>query len=462
MTNLADYAIAVPHVIKGRTVTGRDVEYGPPRARFATPAIQINDLVWPRTEQGPAFDVPVAEIIDVLVALGGILKRDPSGYLAEAAERCFELGPLPKDILQRAYDDIPALFRREEIETQLVNALGGPEVLDGWVETKSASGCGLRVRAFPPRLIHILAGNVPGVAACSIIRGALTKGVNLFKLPSNDLFSATAMLRYLADVAPGHPVTQSFSAVYWRGGDETIERQLCRPIYFDKVVAWGGEGAIRSIKKFVGPGFELVSFDPKTSISMIGREVFRSEAELEAVANAAAEDATAYNQSACVCSRIQYVEGDEADVDRYCTYLQAKLGLDRHTASAKGPAVPTELRGEIDGLRDLEPMFRVWGDYNGAGVVVRSEEPVDFYPDNKIVNVVPVAALKDAVRYVNVATQTIGVYPPERKAELRDALASGGAQRVVTLGRAIGSVTDGPHDGFLPLHRFMRWVADED
>ena len=44
-----------------------------------------------------------------------------------------------------------------------------------------------------------------------------------------------------------------------------------------------------------------------------------------------------------------------------------------------------------------------------------------------------VDTLGDAVRYVNVATQTIGVYPYERKAQLRDRLAARGTA-VVPLG----------------------------
>ena len=97
-----------------------------------------------------------------------------------------------------------------------------------------------RIRAFPPRLIHVIAGNSPGVAAVSIVRGALIKGLNLIKLPSNDLFTAPAILQAMADVAPGHPVTRSFSAAYWRGGDERVEGMLFRPQFFDKLVAWGG------------------------------------------------------------------------------------------------------------------------------------------------------------------------------------------------------------------------------
>ena len=74
----------------------------------------------------------------------------------------------------------------------------------------------------------------------------------------------------------------------------------------------------------------------------------------------------------------------------------------------------------------MQPHYRVWGGYEGRGLVIRSEEPVDFHPDGRVVNVVPVDSLAAAVHRANVATQTVGVYPPSRKAELRDALAAAG------------------------------------
>jgi hypothetical protein len=142
--------------------------------------------------------------------------------------------------------------------------------------------------------------------------------------------------------------------------------------------------------------------------------------------------------------------------------LQRELGVERPAATPLGKPLPEELAQEIDALRDLEPDYRVWGDGDGRGLVIRSEQPVDFHPDGKIVNVVPVADLRDALRHVGVATQTVGVYPLPRKAALRDALAARGAQRVVTLGRAALQEPGLSHDGFFPLHRFVRWVNDED
>jgi hypothetical protein len=455
-------ATAVPHVIKGQTVEGMAEKYGPAGAPFATPKLNLDELIWPRSLPGPAFAVPVAEIMDLLVATGERLTRDPDGLLGQACEQMKRTSPLDPGVLERDYARLGALFHRGGMLAQINNELGGPAVLDGWKEVNSEAGRAARVRAFPPRLVHILAGNAPGVAAISIIRGALTKGVHLLKLPSNDLFTATSILRAMAKVAPDHPVVRSFSAVYWRGGDEMVESRLLRPQFFDKLVAWGGESALRSAKKYVGPGFELVAFDPKTSISLIGHEAFASEETLAEVARLAGDDATPYNQGACVSSRIQFVEGSAAEADRYCALLHAQLGVERPTCAIVGQPVTGELREQIEVLAGLEPEYRVWGKFDGRGIVIRSEEPVEFYPDRKVVNVVPVRSLAEGVKFANVATQTVGIYPAERKREVRDALASAGVQRVVTLGRALGPAAGLPHDGFYPLHRFVRWVNDED
>ena len=95
-------------------------------------------------------------------------------------------------------------------------------------------------------------------------------------------------------------------------------------------------------------------------------------------------------------------------------------------------------------------------------MVIRSDEPVNFHPDGRIVNVVRVNSLEDALGQANVATQTVGIFPETRRKELRNALAAQGVQRVTAIGSA-GFVEAGlPHDGFLPLQRFVRWVNDED
>ena len=455
--------IPVTHVVRGQVQRAMDVEFTQSSGlRFATPKLDINSLVWPRNGLLPASSVPVDEIIDFLVGLGEAIKEDRFGHMTQALDNMAKTCTLEKRIIANSFGDIPGLFTRKVMEFLIEQELGGKDILDGWREVMRPSGRAARTRAFPPRLIHILPGNTPLAAAQAIMTGSMTKGVHLLKMPSNDLFSASAILQTMVALDPEHPLVQSFSAVYWRGGDESVESQICRPQYFDKLVAWGGEDAIRGAKKYAGPGFDLITFDPKTSISFIGRETFASEEALEQAAELAAIDATPFNQGACTSSRFQFVEGSIEDIDRYCEKLQANMGKDRHAASGLAWRVPLDVREEIEGLRGLEPDYRVWGSYEGRGIVIRSPEPVDFHPDGKIVNVVPVSSLLEAVPFATVATSTVGVYPPSRKLEVRELLASQGVQRIINLGQAMGKGVGIPHDGFWPLNRYMRWVNDED
>jgi hypothetical protein len=236
---------------------------------------------------------------------------------------------------------------------------------------------------------------------------------------------------------------------------------LFRPQYFDKLVAWGGGEAINNLVKYVGPGFQLVSFDPKSSISMLGREVFESEASVLEAAQSACNDIMMLNQEACAASRFQFIEGNKDDVNRFSEQLQ-KLIAERAIQSGDLRPIEAGMRDEIEALMLMDDDYTVFGDLDGKGIVIHSDEPVDFHPINKTANVVRVESLDDAVQYVTVATQTVGFYPDTRIADYRDRLASAGAQRVTRLGEAGGSTIGNPWDGMYPLHRFVQWVTHED
>jgi len=285
--------------------------------------------------------------------------------------------------------------------------------------------------------------------------------VNVFKMPSSDPFTCVAILRTMAEVDATHPVVRSMSAVYWRGGDDATERVLYRPQYFDKLVAWGGGDAITNVMKYIGPGFQLVSFDPKTSISMVGREAFDSEEAMVEAATLNAADVAMAIQEACVCSRFTFIEATPEQADRYCQVLAEQIRIDRMGEGTPRP-LEMDLKEQIETLRMMDDDYAVFGALDGHGVAIRSDEPVDFHPLRKTSNVVCVPSLMEAMKYVNVATQTVGVYPFGRMPALRDHLASGGAQRVVRLGEAGPAAIGNPHDAMYPLHRFVHWMANED
>ena len=194
---------------------------------------------------------------------------------------------------------------------------------------------------------------------------------------------------------------------------------------------------------------------------MVGKEAFASEQTLAEVAELNALDVAMANQEACVCSRFTFIEAEPDDADRYCELLAERIRIDRMGEGTPRP-LEMELKEEIDTLRMMDDEYAVFGKSDGRGIAIRSEEPVDFNPLRKTANVVCVPSLHEAMKYVNVATQTVGVYPFHRMAELRDLLASGGAQRVVRLGEAGPSAIGNPHDAMYPLHRFVHWMANED
>jgi len=458
-----EVVVSAPFFVRGQLLEGRDAVH---RSRdlgvsFATPRLDLNQVVHPRTEVPPLLNVPLAEIIDFLVETGERIKDPKNAVMQECIDRMCSTHILPREVVATQAIYAAAQLDKRRLMAEVEQNFPDPRALDEWIPKQDFTGRKSFVRAFGPRLIHVMPGNSPGVAVKSIAHGAMVKAVNLFKMSSSDPFTTVAILRTMAEIDANHPIVRSMSAVYWRGGDDATERVLYRPQYFDKIVAWGGGDAINNVVKYIGPGFQLVSFDPKTSISMVGNQAFASEETVDSVADLASADVMTLNQEACVSSRFLFVEGSQEEADRFSAKLHKRIA-ERAAASGDVRPLAMDLKEQIETLMLMDDEFGVWGKPDGRGVVIRSDEPVDFHPINKTANVVRVDSLDDAVKYINVATQTVGFYPFDRMADYRDRLASGGAQRIVHLGEAGPSTIGNPHDAMYPLHRFVHWMAHED
>jgi len=461
--NAVTEVVSAPFFARGELLEGHDVVH---RSRdlgvhFAAPRIDLDRVVQPRTEVPPLLDVPLAQIIDFLVETGQRMTDPNNPFMQSCIERMSRTHVLPRRVLESQVRGAAAYLDERLLNTVVERNFPDPKALDEWVPHQDYTGRRSFVRAFAPRLVHVLPGNSPGVAVKSIAQGAMVKAINLFKMSSSDPFTTVAILQTMADIDPRHPIVKSMSAVYWRGGDTSVERALYRPQYFDKIVAWGGGEAINNVVQYLGPGLQLVSFDPKTSISVVGKEAFASDETLHTVVDLASADVMVLNQEACVASRFIYVEGGHDTADRFCARLHERI-VERAATSGDARPLDLELREQIESMMLMSDEYRIWGRADGRGCVIRSDEPVEFHPINKTANVVCVASLDEAVKYVNVATQTVGFYPFNRMATYRDRLASGGAQRIVRLGEAGPSTIGNPHDAMYPLHRFVHWMAHED
>jgi Acyl-CoA reductase (LuxC) len=452
-----------PFFLRGELIEGADAIH---RSRdlgvsFATPKLLLDKAVPPRTEMPPLLNIPLPEIIDFLVMTGERIRDPKNIFMAECIDRMCATHILPREVVANQAVYAATYLDRQKLMAEIEQNFPDPAALDGWVPKRDFTGRKSFVRAFAPRLIHVLPGNSPGVAVKSVAQGAMVKAINLFKMSSSDPFTMVAILRIMAEIDPTHPIVKSMSALYWRGGDESVERILYRPQYFDKIVAWGGGDAISSVVKYLGPGLQLISFDPKTSISMVGKEALSDDATMDRVADLAAADVMTLNQEACVASRFLFVESTEAEANQFSGRLQSCIAA-RAKASGDIRPLDMDLKEQVEALMMMDDDYSVFGRTDGKGLVIRSDAPVDFHPINKIANVVRVDRLDDAIKWVNVATQTIGFFPPHRMPDYRDRIAAAGGQRVVQLGEAGPSTLGNPHDAMYPLHRFVHWMVHED
>ena len=467
-----------PAIIRGRVIDSNLVRFGGRNGdlEFMAPDPMSLLNLLPLGNPNKLADVyalSVDEILDYLEALGKALDLKTNVHLQHALALTLQTSPMTETLLRHQYMRIPSLFTREELE-DMVSQIGR-NYLEGWVlERTTSRGSKRYVRAFGARALHIVAGNSPILSAVTVIRNSVARGDAIIKAPSNDPFTGIAVARTMIDMAPDHPLTKHISIAYWKGGDGSFESKLYQPHNLEKIVAWGGFASVKHVTQYIQPGLELLSFDPKRSISVIGSEAFASEASMDEAAQRVATDFGAHNQEVCASSRIVFVMAGSAEdgiakTEDLARRAHAKLlALPDKISTTSRFGINRDLMSHIDAASMMDDFYTVIGTRNGEGGVIVSKlpEPVDFAPTltNRVANFVPVDSLEDILPRVDSYCQTIGIYPESLVPLIQDQLALAGGQRMVTLGYAGAGVTGfgAPQDGVEPVRRLCKWIFREE
>jgi len=309
----------------------------------------------------------------------------------------------------------------------------------------------------PTRQLHITAGNVPEAPLASIIRAVLTKSAAVVKLPSEAVLTGALFTLAAVATVPEHPLTKNMSVVYWPGGDSDIEKQLFRTGAFDRIVVWGSPETVISVQsqaRFT----RTVFFNPRYGVSLIGREAFSDN--LEEIITKAAADVMIYNQQACTASLVQYIEGNDEQIEKYARYLQKKLA--QYDELAPG-IVLSRVIGEVKNLRRGRYSQAQWylnekdNRFTSGVVVVKGEFDVLDHPMSRLVVIRPVADLNDALPSLNQNVSTVGVFPESKRNELRDRFAGRGVSDILPLGECSRTYSGMPHDGMPVLSELVDW-----
>ena len=466
--------VDVPLIIRGQIIESDMISFNARAGAvdFRAPDLAVHMSKMPVQAHAlrDLYNLTLDEIIDFMTEVGARLDLDENDHLRAAFEMSSHTSGIARPILESLYRNTPRVFTRDVI-SNFIDGQIGRAYLEGWVRTPLGPEQVLNVRAFGARSVHVIAGNSPGVAFLTILRSAVTRSDTIIKLPSNDPLTATAILRTMVELDAQHPVTRHLSAAYWKGGDDRVESALYQPRNIEKIVAWGGFASITHITKYLQPGIDLITLDPKHSASIIGAEALADEATIGEVAHLAAVDIGSFNQELCANARVIYVVCDEHDPEQ-----MEKLNLlgERILAAIQAlpPAISTrakapnpELQAEIEGIATQEDFYRLYrtdDDLAGAVIVSQFDEAVEFSDllYSRTANVVPVPNIEDALRRISAAQQSIGIYPDTLKREIRDALAIQGAQHIVSLGKVTQMGFIGPQDGLEVERRMLKWVRE--
>ena len=470
---MTDYKI--PILARGKVIEDYSLTFdGRYGSKFMCPdpVKYLPDILASRPDMQAMYDLSLDDVVDYLVALSDALDFDRNVHLQWALKLAAEFNDNPGHMVEHIYRSFGSgqgNLSRATLEAMIDTA--GRENLDGWACAIKPTQRISYVRAMGVPTVHVIAGNGPGIALLTFIRNALLRGFAIIKVPSNEIGAAIAIGRTMIDMAPDHPLSKAFSVAYWRGGDEAFETRLYNPRNVERIVAWGGQASVKHITKYVRPGIDLMTFDPKISRAVLGEGALASEKTMREAAVRMAADIGYGNQVGCASCRVAYVVSDGSaasldDIRRFGAMVLEEIKALPAFRSSEAKYVDPSFMSQLSSLSMLDDEYEVIGGGKGGGVIISlNGEQVDFADDLKYrhVNIVPLQNYDAIIKYITRDVQTVGVYPESVRDELRLPLALHGVQRITSLGFMLSyDAMTNPHDGNEALRKMATWVLAED
>jgi hypothetical protein len=288
----------------------------------------------------------------------------------------------------------------------------------------------------PVVIAHVLAGNLPGLAAVPIALSLAIRSAALVKPGRGDRVFPEVFARSIAAADP--ELGACVAVRYWPGGDRACEAAVCDGA--ELVVASGGDTSIADLRarcraRFIGHGHRV-------SFAIVTRE----HAVDAAAADALALDASLWDQRGCLSPQLCFVEGDFAAAERFAAQVAAALArwaarLPPGATSLDEQAAVRRFRDEAEwsGIARGTAVLHAPRDSLAWAVAIEREPVFRPTPLCRTVRVMPVANPDDlpaVLAPARAVLEAAGVAaPPERRPALEALLGRSGVHRVCALGR---------------------------
>ena len=355
-------------------------------------------------------------------------------------------------------------FRAPQLQRFVVEDFANPALLDAF-QPRVKGGM---ARAFGPELlVHVWAGNVPGLPLWSLICGLLVKAPAVGKVASAEPLFASLFARLLTEVEPR--LADALAIVWFKGGDTASEGALYAEA--DTVLAYGGNETLAALRQQLPVTTRFLPHGHKLSVGLVSAAALDAQ-HLPALARAAALDVVRYEQQGCYSPHTYYVaRGGRVSPREFAQSLAGELSALQHKFTRR--ALSLEEAASVAGWRQRQELkgqdgsVELIGDASAPWAVAYADRAGPLLPCalNRTVQVQAVAALAETLPLLAVQRdflQTVGVAAsPEELHALAEGLGRAGATRICALGQMTAPEAGWHHDGRFSLLDLVRMVEIE-
>jgi len=407
-------------------------------------------------------------VSQIIAVVDRVIARllDPGDPYRQEAEKLLPLvtGYDP-EMVRLGFTGYLKTFRAPQLQRFVAEDFANPKILDEFQPIQK----GGMARAFGPELmVHIWAGNVPGLPLWSLISGLLVKAGNVGKVSSAEPLMASLFARLLAEVEP--QLADSLAVVWWKGGDAAREQALFGQA--DLVAAYGGNDSLAQVRGRVPITTRFLPYGHKLSFGMVGRAALDARRAVS-TARLAAYDVCRYDQQGCYSPQVFYVErGGKVAPQEFAQYLAHELAALEHKYPRR--ILPLEEAAGVAGWRQTQELktfsqtgASLIGEAGAAWSVAYADAAQPLAPCalNRSIQVMAVDSLEDVVPQIagqRAFLQTVGLAAaPKELFRLAEALGQAGVTRISAIGAMTAPEAGWHHDGRFNLLDLVRLVEIE-
>ena len=261
------------------------------------PAFLTNDIKWQELDfsnkrQSVTVNVPVLtvkqckELSDhVKLNSAQFLKRQSTNTIIDLVDKAIErllnrndpvrlkaeqllpvITGFDPEMIRLSLTDYLKNFRKPQLLRFIAEDFSNPKILD---EFQPIVKGGFAKAFGPDCLLHIWAGNVPGLPLWSLISGLLVKAGNIGKVSSAEPLFASMFVQLLIDIEP--KISDCLAVLWWDGGNTEQESIFLENA--DVVLAYGSNTPLKEIQNRTPITTRYLPYGHKISFGVVAASV---------------------------------------------------------------------------------------------------------------------------------------------------------------------------------------------